>query len=95
MDSQEEIEELKKQVETLTSMVKALYSSTTMPLDVAGAIKTRLEQDFTEGAASSVLPATYTQAVNEGGSATYNVSKPMTGFIQVKFGGVIYNVPYF
>lgn len=35
------------------------------------------------------------QAVNEGGSATYNVLKAPDGFLQITINGVLYYIPVF
>ncbi len=93
MDQQ--IKELQKQIDDLKKDFDSLNSSTTIPYNVAVAIKARLEQDFTQAGAGVVTPPAYTQAVNEGGSATYNVAKPMAGFISITFGGITYNIPYY
>lgn len=89
------MEELQQQINTLKDRLDALNSSTTIPFEVAVAIKARLEQDFTQGDSSATTAGSQTQAVNEGGIATYNVAKPMTGFIEVIFRGITYNVPYY
>jgi hypothetical protein len=89
---QEEINNLSKKVQ---DQIDALKSSTTIPLEIATAIKARLEQDFVAGDSSSVGAGTHTQAVNEAGVASYSVAKPMTGFIEILFNGVTYNVPYY
>lgn len=90
-----EIETLKKRIEELEGKFNSLSSSTTIPFNVAVAIKARMEQDFVAGDSSAVSASTYTQAVSEAGSGSYNVAKPMTGFIEVIFGGITYNIPYY
>lgn len=88
-------EELKKEIDELKRRFDALNASTTIPYNVAVAIKARMEQDFVAGDSSSKTAASATQAVNEGGISTYNVAIPMTGFIEIIFNGITYNIPYY
>jgi hypothetical protein len=90
-----EIEQLKKQVADLEAKFKLLYSSTTIPLDIAEAFRTRLADDARILRVSSRTAASETQAVNEAGMATYSVGKPMNGFVTVVLNGVQYDLAYY
>lgn len=89
------MEELQRQINELKARLDKLNASTTMPYDVAVAIKARFEQDFPQGDSSSKTAASETQAVDEGGISSYNVARPMDGFIELTFNGVTYNIPYY
>lgn len=90
-----EIEQLKKQVTDLQSQMKLLYSSTTIPLDVAEAFRTRLQEDARILQVSSKTAASETQTVNESGTDSYPVGKPMNGFVTIVVNGVQYDVAYY
>jgi hypothetical protein len=87
------MEELQRQIEALREELNSLKNSSTIPFDIGEAFRDRLE---TESATlNGTSTASYIQAVNESGSATYNVAKPMNGFLSIKVGGVTYKVPYY
>lgn len=90
---QEQINQLQKQVEDLKQQVDLLRSSGSFPYDIENAIRDRIEP-------VSLLPsvktaASETQAVNEGGSASYSVAKPMDGFEQRAVDGQLRYYPYY
>lgn len=92
---QKQIVDLNAKVDTLTKTLEYMTSNGTFPYEIGVAIKDRLNDDFSSGSSSTTSPATYTQVVNESGSATYDVAKVMTGFIAISFAGNTYNVPYY
>lgn len=84
MSPQQQIDELKKQVEELQLFVRTLTSGNMVRPDVRKAITSTLTSNSTKTAASG------TQAVNESGTSSYSVMTAPSGFISI--GG--YNVPY-
>jgi len=88
-----ELKQLKKEVEELKGRLDNLNSSTTIPLDVGEAFKKRLQPASVDISTKTVASAS--KQVNEGGSAVYNVTKPMTGFIKILVNGIARDVPYF
>jgi len=72
--------EMQNRIEALEAFVKSLQSSSTIPFSIDAAFADRFSLG---GVPSSKTAASETQAVNEAGSATYSVSKPMDGFIVV------------
>jgi hypothetical protein len=92
---QEQINQLQQEMAILQGKINLLYSSATIPYDVENAFIDRLDLDNIVSQNSSKLASTETQAVNEGGSATYNVAKPMDGFEQRTVNGQIRYYPYY
>lgn len=88
MDKQQD---LIRRIEDLEKIVYALTNSTTIPKDVDGAFRERFLKNIPLTSASTVTVLSKTQSVNEGGSASYDVAKPMTAIIQVKIGSNTYN----
>lgn len=89
MDTQQ----IQQQIDNLQRQLDALKSYTTLPREVAEAMRIRLQP--VSGDASSTSTASYLQAVNEAGVSTYNVAKPMTGFITITINGNARLVPYY
>lgn len=81
-----QVQNLQKQVDDLTYIIESLASSTTIPFDIGEAFKKRLEGKKYSLSSSSKTVADFTRAVNEAGTATYNVSKLMTGFKTLQIG---------
>lgn len=93
---QEEINQLKRQVEDLTRQVENFSNSTKITFDDEQALRTRLRIDeFTPFTTSAKSASSENQAVNEAGMATYDVMKKPDGFIQVTIGANTYYIPYF
>lgn len=90
---EQEIQQLKNEVENLKREMSLIKSSGTFPYEIDSAIKERFKNsEFAMGSESDTLVATYTQAVDEGGAATYDVAKTMTGFITLEYNGSKYNI---
>lgn len=89
MDTQK----IQQQIDNLQRQLDALKSSTTLPLEITEAMRIRLQP--VSGETNSTSTASYTQAVNEAGSATYSVAKPMAGFITITIGGNARLIPYY
>lgn len=89
MDNQD----LQQQIDELKRELAELKSSTTLPLDNVEAMRKRLS--VVSGEANAEATTAYLQAVNESGSASYNVAKPMTGFITITIDGNARLVPYY
>lgn len=90
---QEQINQLQSQVNQLQQQLDMLRSSASFPYDVQQAIENRIEIEFFTPSAKTALSET--QAVDEGGIATYDVAKPMDGFEQRLVDGVIRYYPYY
>ena len=90
---QEQINQLQIEINDLKAQVDLMRASGSFPYDIEQAIRDRIEP-------VSLLPsvktaASETQAVNEGGSASYNVAKPMDGFEERSVDGVLRYYPYY
>lgn len=91
----EQFNTLTKQVENLTNIIQLMSSSGTFPYDIAIAIQDRLSNVIPTTGISGVTAGSKTQAVDEAGIASYNVAKPMDGFVAIISNGVTYNIPYY
>lgn len=87
-------EEERRQLQELIEFKKSLESETTIPFTVGEAFKIRVGQSVGI-TSSSKTASSENQAVNEGGSASYNVLKAPAGFVQVKVQGAIRYIPYY
>lgn len=87
-----EIEELKKTVAELQSFNRSLMSANSIPLSVDQAFKARFSFSLKN---SSKAASTEVQAVSEGGSGTYNVAKPVDGFVEYVSGTSLLYIPYY
>jgi hypothetical protein len=67
-----------------------------IPFSVEQAFRDRLRiNTYTPLTTSSKSASSENQAVNEAGSASYNVLKAPDGFVEVVIAGQIYYMPYF
>lgn len=84
-------------IEKLEEQMKLLRSSTTIPLEVGAAIKTRVLQGITipNVTVASKSATSENKAVDEGGVATYSVMDKPDGFLQTTITGTTYYIPYF
>lgn len=90
---EQRISQLEQQIQQLQEVVELMRSSATYPYDMEQAIIDRVNPvAFTP---STKTAASETQAVDEGGSGTYNVAKPMDGFEQRVVDGVTRYFPYY
>lgn len=94
---QKEIKQLKRDVAELKRLLKLLAAGATIPHSTEQALRRRLElSKFARVGSTSKTAASETQAVNEAGAGSYNVSKAMDGFFTIELGdGTAVNVPYF
>lgn len=90
---QKQFQILQEQINRLQAEFNSLKASTTLPLDIVGAMSDRLKPSSTS--ANGTAASTETQTVNEAGSDTYNVAKPMDGFITIVVSGISRKVPYY
>lgn len=83
------VRSLSERLDSLQAEMDALGNVTTIPYDVDQAFKERLGSlaDVADKTAASE-----TQSVNEAGSGTYSVAKPMDGFFRTASGKF---VPYY
>lgn len=88
--------ELEARIQRLEEELNNLKTSYTIPLEVDNAFRDRLGiADFAALTGSTKAASTETQAVAEGGSASYNVAKPMDGFREFITGGTTLYIPYY
>jgi 5-enolpyruvylshikimate-3-phosphate synthase len=87
------MEDLQRQITELKAEIDSLKSSTTIPFDIGGAFEERI--GAVKGDTSSETPTSHTQAVDEGGTSTYNVAKPMDGFITITVNNIPRKIPYY
>lgn len=88
-------EQLQQEIEALKSEIQNMKAGGTLQYEIGVAMKERLGDDFLVGGSSSTSVATYTQAVNEAGVASYNVAKVPLGFFSITVKGTTYNVAYY
>jgi hypothetical protein len=86
-------EEIKIKIEALEAWKAMLESSNSIPLNIQQAFTDRFLRLLL--GASSKAPSTESQAVNEAGSASYSVAKPMDGFVSYNVGGTPIFIPYY
>lgn len=85
--------DIENRINQIEQELQALKSSESIPLENYEAIKDKL--NAVSGNTNTTNASTETQAVDEAGTGTYNVAKPMDGFITISFGGRNYKVPYY
>lgn len=90
---EEQIRQLENRISVLESTLKSLTSFSTIPLEIGEAFRNRLKVPSSDTNDTAIT--SYVQAVNEAGSASYNVAKPMTGFITITINGDAKLVPYY
>lgn len=88
-------EELEKRVEKLEREVQSLRSFATIPFDIEKALDSRLGVTERSATLSSKGATSEDQAVDEAGSATYNVLPSPDGFLVVTITGTSYFLPYY
>lgn len=89
-------EELEKTVEDLKSFVNTFLNTASIPNELEQSLRARLGIEDLQANTSAKTAASETQAVDEGGTSTYNVATPMTGFIQITdTTGTVREVPYY
>lgn len=86
--------EQEQKLNEVYAFMKAMQANATIPFDVSEAIKARLTSSLVTTTSSKTV-ASETQAVNEGGMATYNVAKPMDGFEEGFKDGQLRYYPYY
>ena len=79
-----------ERITALEQEIERLKNATTISYEVEQAFRARVGTDV---AISSKAVASRT--VNEGGSSSYSVALPMTGFITINVNGIVVNVPYY
>jgi hypothetical protein len=84
--------EERKQLQTLTEWKRSLERSSSIPIEIDQSFKERFNQLRLE---QTKTVASETQAVNEAGSASYNVSNPPDAFLKVIIDAKVYYVPVF
>lgn len=88
------IKDINVKVEEIKSLFNSLKDSTTIPLEIGVAMADRVAKNGVPNAKfANTTPVVH--AVNESGSASYNVAASMTGFITFTVDGITYNIPYY
>lgn len=85
MNPEQRIQQLEDELKALKRMILEMQTSNSISPDFKATLSRSVVTSNAKTAASE------TQAVDEGGAATYNVAKPMDGFVTI--GG--YNIPYY
>lgn len=83
-----------EQLEEMWNFIQSLKNGATIPYEVDAAFRSR----FSRGIGLSVSAKganTEDQAVNEAGSATFDVLGDPDGFLEVSINGTVYYIPYF
>lgn len=84
-------EEIKQLIRDEILNTLGVYSN--IPLEVQKALELRLTANNITSSAKTV--ASETQAVAEGGAASYNVPKLIDGFVQTTINGATIYIPYY
>lgn len=92
---QEQINQLQNEIRVMQEKMALLSSYSSIPYDVEIAFRDRLGIDEIANQNSSKLASSETQAVNESGTQSYNVAKPMDGFEQRTVNGQVRYYPYY
>lgn len=89
-----DIKQLQERIDKLEKQLKLFESSTTIPLLVDTAFRTRLSTS-NPLQTSAKSASSENQAVNEAGAGTYNVIAPPDGFLKSVIAGTTYYLPYY
>lgn len=89
------MEELQSQINRIQDELNSLKNSATIPQENYEAIRDRLDASIAKISTNSTPASSETQAVDESGTETYSVAKPMDGFITISFGGINYKIPFY
>ena len=90
------MEEIQRQLNEIRAELDLLKASTTIPFEVESALRERFGlADFTPLSTSTKSVDDVTQAVNEGGIATYSVAKAPDGFRQILINGTLLYIPFY
>lgn len=98
MTPNERIVKLEAQVQELTKTVQSLSSFNTIPLNIEKAFKNRLTNDKQEiitDITADFTPPFFNQAVNEGGTASYQVMTTPEYALRVRLGRNYVAIPAF
>ena len=89
-------EEMAIRITELEQKLDALNNANSIPFDVDQAFRERLGADrATLVSVASKTTNSENQAVNEGGSATYQVLKGPDGWLSLEIAGTIYVIPHY
>lgn len=91
----DEIKQIKKEIESLVQWRESLSVSSRIPLEQDRAMRYRMfGSDVVQVIENSTKSSSSeNQAVNEGGTGTYNVLKPPASFLRVEVGNIAYYLP--
>lgn len=90
----EEIQNLKKEMEELKNWKQSLEASNSIPVDIDFAFRERFIRSLVD--TSTKTQASGAKLVNEAGSAApYNVQNLADGYLQIYINGVTYYIPYY
>jgi len=81
---------LEQRIKALEDYINLFKAGHSIPLEIDQAFKARLG-----GSLSVSTHSGETQAVNEGGVATYSVMATSNGFVETNVGGNIFYLPYY
>lgn len=88
-----DIAQLKLEIEELKKFNKSLTNTTTIPFEVDGAFRKRLSNLLLT--VSNKVATSENQSVNESGAGTYSVLGIPNGFLQVNINNSIRYIPYY
>lgn len=86
-------QEQERKLNELYDFMQKMKNSTTIPFDVAEAIKARNPR--TSLIVSSKGVDTEDVTVNEAGTGSYQVMNDPDGFLEIEISGTTYYIPYF
>ena len=89
----EELQQLKREVEELRAWKASLEASHSIPLNVDQAFRARFLSNQVKTSSKSV--SSENQAVDEGGTGQYSVLKTPDAFLEVVASGGTYYIPVF
>lgn len=88
----EEIAQLKRELNELKAWKKLLERSSTIPLNLDQSFKERFVKNFVEMTSSSKGVTSENQPVDESGTDTYTVLLPPDAFLQVVVNNTTYHL---
>jgi hypothetical protein len=90
-----DIQQMQRDIEELKAFKEAMLASSSLPIGFENAVRERLRIDtFTPLETNSKASNSENQAVNEGGSATYQVLGSPNGYLKLSLSGGTYYIAY-
>lgn len=86
---------VEQRITQLENEMRQLKAASTIPYDVEVAFKSRLKIGDSNLRTSSKTASSESRTVNEAGTASYSVARPMDNFVQYDLNGTTIYIPYY